>query len=293
MFRAQIPKSQLVNPVLPALDDSSVLGGRDWICAAAMCPVPGFHSPTARGTRENSELVVESGRNGTAAAKATDSATEDTVVVTLVPYPEMGSASIDTSSYAGLGVNMLARSKSLMRVSVPASSLLAISEIPGVSFVRKPIRPHAQQEIWSEGGWLINAYDNYFAGVRGQGVKVAIVDVGFRGADEMPGEMPASWLYLDYTDEGMYAGDSFHGTACSEIIHDMAQGAELYLFKVGNLVDLENAKDRCIQNRVDIISHSLVLCRRDSFAKSLDFREDGIGRSRPHERVCVGFPFAV
>ena len=152
---------------------------------------------------------------------------------------------------------MLARSKSLMRVSVPASSLLAISEIPGVSFVRKPIRPHAQQEIWSEGGWLINAYDNYFVGVRGKGVKVAIVDVGFRGADEMPGEMPASWLYLDYTDEGMYAGDSFHGTACSEIIHDMAQGAELYLFKVGNLVDLENAKDRCIQNRVDIISHSL------------------------------------
>ncbi len=37
----------------------------------------------------------------------------------------------------------------------------------------------------------------------------------------------------------------------------------------------------------------LVLCRRDSFAKSLDFREDGIGRSRPHERVCVGVPFAV
>ncbi len=35
----------------------------------------------------------------------------------------------------------------------------------------------------------------------------------------------------------------------------------------------------------------LVLCRRDSFAKSLDFREDGIGRSRPHERVCVGVPF--
>ena len=34
----------------------------------------------------------------------------------------------------------------------------------------------------------------------------------------------------------------------------------------------------------------LVSCRRDSFAKSFDFREDGIGRSRPHERVCVGVP---
>ena len=31
------------------------------------------------------------------------------------------------------------------------------------------------------------------------------------------------------------------------IIHDLAQEAELYLYKVGDLVDLENAKDRCIQ----------------------------------------------
>ena len=68
---------------------------------------------------------------GKAAAKATVSATEDTVVVTLVPYPEMGSASIDSSSFAELGVKVLARSKSLMRVSVPASSLLAASETPG------------------------------------------------------------------------------------------------------------------------------------------------------------------
>ncbi len=35
---------------------------------------------------------------------------------------------------------------------------------------------------------------------------------------------------------------------------------------------------------------ALVLCRRDSFTKSLDFREDGIGRSRPYERVRVGVP---
>ncbi len=44
---------------------------------------------------------------------------------------------------------------------------------------------------------------------------------------------------------------------------------------------------------IDFGMSDLVLCRRDSFAKSLDFREDGIGRSRPHERVCVGVPFAV
>ena len=37
----------------------------------------------------------------------------------------------------------------------------------------------------------------------------------------------------------------------------MSQQAELYLYKVDDLVDLENAKDRCIQNGIDIINHSI------------------------------------
>ena len=182
---------------------------------------------------------------------------QDTVVVILVPHLGQASASIDTSSLAALGGRVLAQSKSLMRVSIPASSLLAVSELPGVRFVRRPYRPHAQQETWSEGGRLIKAYDNYFEDVRGQGVKVAIIDSGFKGAKELSGDMPARWWYHDYTGEGIYAGESVHGTACAEIVHDMAQEAELYLYKVGDLVDLENAKDRCIRNGIDIVNHSV------------------------------------
>ena len=178
------------------------------------------------------------------------------VVVILVPHPGEGSASIDTSSFADLGVEVRARSKSLMRASVPASSLLAVSELPGISFVRRPYRPHAQEETWSEGGTLIRAYDNYFADVRGQGVKVAVIDGGFKGADQLPGELPG-FRYLDYTEEGIYAGDDVHGTACAEIVHDMAQGAELTLLKVGDLVDLENAKDLCIREGIHIVNHSM------------------------------------
>ena len=181
---------------------------------------------------------------------------EDTVVVILVPQHGQASASIDTSSMAALGVEVLAQSKSLMRVLVPASSLLAVSELPGVSFVRRPYRPQAQQTR-SEGRRLINAYDNYFAGVRGQGVKVAVIDLGFKGADELSSDMPARWWYYDYTDEGIYAGENVHGTACAEIIYDVAPEAELYLYKVGDLVDLENAKDRCIREGIDVINHSL------------------------------------
>ena len=69
--------------------------------------------------------------------------------------------------------------------------------------------------------------------------------------------MPSSWRYLDYTDEGIYAGEDVHGTACAEIVHDMAKGAELWLLKVGDLIDLENAKDLCIQEGIDIVNHSM------------------------------------
>ncbi len=181
---------------------------------------------------------------------------QDTVVVILVPHLGQASASIDTSSLAALGGKVLAQSKSLMRVSVPAASLLAVSELPGVRFVRRPYRPHAQQIIFSEGGVLIKAYDNYFEGVRGQGVKVAVIDGGFKGADELPGNMPTFW-WRNYTSEGIYAGEDVHGTACAEIIYDVAPEAELYLYKVGDLVDLENAKDRSIRDGVDVINHSM------------------------------------
>ena len=180
---------------------------------------------------------------------------EDTVVVILVPHRGQASASIDTSSMAALGVEVKARSKSLMRVSVPASSLLAVSELPGVSFVRRPFRPHAQQTR-SEGRRLINSINNYNAGVRGQGVKVAVIDGGFKGANQLRSDMPATWRILDYTGEGIYAGESVHGTACAEIIYDVAPEAELTLLRVDDLVDLENAKDLCIREGIDIINHS-------------------------------------
>ena len=180
---------------------------------------------------------------------------QDTVVVILVPHLGQGSASIDTSSLAALGGRVLAQSKSLMRVAVPPSSLLAVAELPGVRFVRKPYRPHSQVRT-SQGASRIGALANHSAGVKGQGVKVAIIDGGFKGAKELSGDMPTRWWYFDHTGEGIYAGEDVHGTACAEIIHDVAPEAELYLYKIGDLADFENAKDRAIQDGVDVISYS-------------------------------------
>ena len=215
-----------------------------------------FTPPRPDGPAKIQSSLWDLAATGQAAAKPADAAAGTGAVVTLVPYPAKESASIDTSSFAELGVILLARSRSLLRVSVPATSLAAVSEIPGVGFVRKPIRPHAQQETWSEGGWLIGAYEYLLAGVTGQGSKVAIIDDGFKGANELPGDMPG-FRWVDFTEEGIYAGESVHGTACAEIVHDMAQAAELHLYKIGDILDFENAKDRCILDEVHIVSHSV------------------------------------
>ena len=188
------------------------------------------------------------------AAKPTRAKAGSDVIVILVPAAG-AAATIDTTTFADLGVEILARSKSLMRVSVPAASLRVVSELPSVAFVRRPRRPHAQQTI-SEGLALIRALESHAAGAKGQGVKVAIIDGGFKGADKLPEDMPVRWWFRDYTYTGIYAGTDAHGTACAEIIHDVAPEAELYLYKVADIVDLENAKDRCIQNGVAIVNHS-------------------------------------
>ena len=188
------------------------------------------------------------------AAKPTRAADGPRVVVILVPAAGF-SATIDTTSFAAFGVEILAQSKSLMRVSVPTAALRAVSELPSVAFVRRPYRPHAQQTL-SEGVALIRARENHAAGAKGQGVKVAVIDGGFKGADKLPRDIPIRRWYRDYTRTGIYAGTDAHGTACAEIIHDVAPEAELYLYKVADEVDLENAKDRCIQNGVAIVNYS-------------------------------------
>ncbi len=188
------------------------------------------------------------------AAKPTRAAAGSDVVVILVPAAG-AATTIDTTALAALGVEILAQSKSLMRVSVPTALLRAVSELPSVAFVRRPYRPHAQQ-TFSEGLARIRALEHHAAGAKGQGVKVAIIDGGFKGADKLHEDMPVRLWYRDYTGEGIYVGTDAHGTACAEIIYDVAPEAELYLYKVADIVDMENAKDRCIQNGVAIVNYS-------------------------------------
>jgi subtilisin family serine protease len=66
------------------------------------------------------------------------------------------------------------------------------------------------------------------AGFTGAGVKVAILDVGFDGLDDVPvDDLPADVLEMAFDSDGIIDRLTDHGTQMAEIIHDIAPDADL------------------------------------------------------------------
>jgi len=148
--------------------------------------------------------------------------------------------------------------RNLLQVVVPVPQLTALADTPGIRLVRLPWYPLA--DVVSEGVALINADEWQTASLNGTGVKVAILDSGFTGyADLLGTELPAS-----VTTQSFYAGSDIegytaHGTACAEIVYDIAPDADFYLVNFGTDVEMGNAVDWLINTaEVDVISNSVV-----------------------------------
>lgn len=158
------------------------------------------------------------------------------------------------------GGQVIATSKYAWKVQVPMNlgrlrtSLAAASGV--VQFVRPPLVP--QTLVVSEGVALTGASNYHAMGFRGQGVRIAVIDLGFAGlsAAQSRGELPGGIQTFDYTGTGIESGTN-HGTAVAEIIYDMAPQAQLILMKVSDEVDLENAKEEAIRQGAKIINHSV------------------------------------
>jgi subtilisin family serine protease len=69
------------------------------------------------------------------------------------------------------------------------------------------------------------------SGFRGQGVKVAVLDSGFRGYRQFLGKaLPARVTVRSFRDDGnLEARDSQHGILCAEVLHALAPDADLLL----------------------------------------------------------------
>jgi hypothetical protein len=146
---------------------------------------------------------------------------------------------------------------------VPISVLESLADRSDVKLVRQPWRPVLLEPDvgaqTSEGvaASLANVWHTHSVPRRGEGVKVAIVDAGFSGYAALLGtDLPATVTTQDYT--ASFPGTSPHGTACAEIVYDMAYGvSRMYLVKIATDVDLANAITYLIGQGVHVMSMSL------------------------------------
>jgi len=154
----------------------------------------------------------------------------------------------------------------IMQAWVPPAALKGLTEADDIYFIRRPAYAVPLENLQAgdyttEGVSVINADAWQTAGYSGVGVKVGIIDGGFSGYVSLLGsELPASVTVRNFVDgetDAQVDGGSCHGTACTEIIHDVAPDAQLYLAKTSSFVDLEEAVQWMKQVGVDIISTSL------------------------------------
>ena len=186
----------------------------------------------------------------------------ENITVVLEPRDGQLSESIDFGALSNLGVSIVAQSRHLVAVSSPISALERLTHVAGVQFVRLPIKPRPL--VVSEGVARVKASVYSRRGFTGRGVKVGVIDIGFVGVPSLQnrGELPQVFS-RDFTGGGIFERGSLsesamvHGSACAEIVHDIAPDAEIHLYKVADMVSLENAKDAAIQEGLDIVTVSL------------------------------------
>ncbi len=120
--------------------------------------------------------------------------------------------------------------------------------------------PRQAGNVGTESLSVIGASDWQDAGFTGEGVKVGVIDCGdFGGYTELLGtELPESVTARSFiSGVGLEEEGDVHGTACAEIIHDVAPDAELYFAAFHTEAELSQAIDWMLSQGVQIISFSV------------------------------------
>ncbi len=144
-----------------------------------------------------------------------------------------------------------------VQVFLPLEKTEELASFPEVRILKRPFSPGPRSVI-SEGKTVVNADEWQSGNLRGSGVKVGIIDLGFYGYSQLLGtELPYS---LTTKMTGFYNEfySEQHGTACAEIVHDIAPEAQMYLVNAGDYdVDFHNAVNWLSSQGVDVVSSSI------------------------------------
>jgi len=128
---------------------------------------------------------------------------------------------------------------------------------PTVKYIRLPLNPYPM--VTSEGVARTGA--DQWHGLpsyrQEETSKVCILDAGFKGYKSLLGsELPPSIERRSFRSDGKL-NSSKHGTACAEIVHDMAPEANLWLINFNTDMEHHDAVNWIIDQGIDIVSYSI------------------------------------
>ena len=169
---------------------------------------------------------------------------------------ETSNPTLARESVRALGGRVERSAAGLVQALVTPRAETALAGKAGVDRVRPPYA-QIQTAVSGEEVGVALAAAWHEKGFTGKGVKVAVIDGGFKGlADrQASGDLPANVVTQDFCG-GQLLGEEDHGTAVAEIVHEMAPDAELYLACVGTEVDLAAAEAWAKSQGVTVINHS-------------------------------------
>jgi hypothetical protein len=194
----------------------------------------------------------------TSAEKQGLATTYDLVQVVIEGKNEFVSAAIK-GKVEDFGGMVEAKWENLVQARVPIYEIVRLAELSEVKLVREPYRPIPMQVV-GEGVGVIGAAEwaNVSFHPPAQPVKVAIFDGGFKDYENLLGtELPSSVTVKSFRYDGDIEANSVHGTACAEVIYDIAPDAQFYLVNFGSDVEHHQAVDYFVQQEIDVVSYSM------------------------------------
>ena len=139
---------------------------------------------------------------------------------------------------------------------LPLSSVQLLADLSSIRYLRIPVK--MKHLVTSEGVSKTGA--NHWHSIpayRSDAANICILDLGFEGYESLLGnELPSSVITRSFRGDNSLSAGEVHGTACAEIVHDMAADARLTLVNFSTSIELSNAVDWTINQGIDIISAS-------------------------------------
>ena len=188
--------------------------------------------------------------------------------------PEADTLAVE-SLVAELGGRVLHSAPGLIEARVGAQQLVALVEDGRVQAARAVVGPLAD-DVLTEATAASTPDAAAFGApldLDGSGVRVGIIDVGFRGYGALIGsELPppaAVRCYLDFGQPGERLEDCedpppvfmgslpSHGTAVAEAVVGVSPGVELYLANPASPLDLRSTVEWMVAQGVDVINYSM------------------------------------